>query len=104
MRGDTPSSGPTGEPILLDYGAVLPMRPNPKAADHPPGSELRAMADECNRTYELLRQLNAAFNGRPSELVEGVQTMLRLRYQAVALARTGRRRHAPAGPPFEWSG
>ena len=105
VRGDTPSSGPTGEPILLDYGAVLPMRPNPKAADHPPGSELRAMADECNRTYsELLRQLNAAFNGRPQELVEGVQTMLRLRYQAVALMRVPVGDGMTAGPPFEWSG
>ena len=36
--------GPTGEPILIDYGAVLPMRPNPKASrTTPPGSELRAL-------------------------------------------------------------
>jgi hypothetical protein len=105
VRGDTPDGGPTGEPIMLDYGAVLPMRPNPKAADHPPGSELRAMADECNRTYcELLRELNAAFNGRPSELVEAVQTMLRLRYQAIALMRVPVGDGMTAGPPFEWSG
>ena len=31
VRGDTPSSGPTGPPILLDYDSVLPMGPNPKA-------------------------------------------------------------------------
>jgi hypothetical protein len=105
VRGDTPSSGPTGEPILLDYGAVLPMRPNPKAADHPPGSELRALTEECNRTYsELLRQLDAAFNGRPQELVESVQTMLRLRYQAIALMRVPVGDGQTAGPAFEWSG
>jgi Ferritin-like len=31
VQGDTPTSGPTGDPILIDYGSVLPMRPNPKA-------------------------------------------------------------------------
>ena len=105
VRGDTPSSGPTGEPILLDYDAVLPMRPNPKAADHPHGSELRELSEECNRTYSaLLRQLHAAFNGRPSELVAGVQTMLRLRYQAIALMRVPVGDGLTAGPAFEWSG
>jgi hypothetical protein len=105
VRGDTPSSGPTGEPIILDYGAVLPMRPNPKATDHPPGSELRDMTEECNRTYStLLTQLQAAFNGRPSELVESVQTMLRLRYQAIALMRVPVGDGQTAGPAFEWSG
>lgn len=105
VRGDTPSSGPTGEPILLDYGAALPMRPNPKAADHPPGSELRAITDECNRTYgALLRQLEAAFTGEPSRLVESVQTMLQLRYQAIALMHVPVGDGLTAGPPFEWSG
>jgi hypothetical protein len=105
VEGDTPSSGPTGKPILVDYGAVLPMRPNPKAADHPPGSELRAMTEACNRTYSrLLSQLHAAFNGRPSELVEGVQTMLELRYQAIALMHVPVGDGMTAGPAFEWSG
>jgi hypothetical protein len=105
VRGDTPSSGPTGEPIVLDYGAVLPMRPNPKAADHPAGSELRAMADACNRSYStLLRQLEAAFNGKPPRLVEAVQTMLELRYQAIALMRVPVGDSLTAGPAFEWSG
>jgi Ferritin-like len=105
VRGDTPSSGPTGEPIVLDFAAVLPMRPNPKAADHPPGSGLRAMADECNRTYSMLvRQLDAAFRGEAAQLVDAVQTMLQLRYQAVALMRVPIGDGMTAGPPFEWSG
>jgi Ferritin-like len=105
VRGDTPSSGPSGEPILLDYGAVLPMRPNPKAADHAPRSELRALTEECNRTYStLLRQLDAAFTGRPSELIASVQTMLTLRYQAIALMRVPVGDGLTAGPAFEWSG
>jgi Ferritin-like len=105
VEGDTPRTGPTGEPILLDYGAVLPMRPNPKAADHPAGSELRAMTEECNATYSaLLRQLQAAFNGRPSELVAAVHTMLELKYQAIALMHVPVGDGQTAGPAFEWSG
>lgn len=105
VRGDRPDTGPTGDPILIDYASVLPMRPNPKAEDYPPGSELRALTEECNQTYgALLAQLEAAFNGNPGTLVESVQTMLALRYQAIALMHvpledgTGR----TAGPAFQF--
>ena len=85
-RGDRPSTGPTGAPILLDYGAVAPMRPNPRPDDYPPGSELWAMTDECDATYHrLLARLQAAFRGHPHELAEGVRDMWALEYQAVAL-------------------
>jgi hypothetical protein len=103
VEGDTPRTGPRGDPILIDFGAVLPMRPNPSAADHPPGSELRAMTEECNATYSrLLSQLHAAFNGRPSELVESVHTMLELKYQAIALMHVPVGDGQTAGPAFEW--
>ena len=106
VRGDTPSSGPTGPPILLDYDSVLPMGPNPKASDHPPGSELREAIEECDATYTgMVSTLHDALNGTPELLLDGVQTMYRLRAQAVALM------HVPvgedgttAGPPFEWRG
>ena len=102
VRGDTPSSGPTGAPILLDYRAVLPMRANPRVDDHPPGSELRAMAEECDATYaRVLAGLEVAFNGSPDTLQASVHDMWALEYQAVALM------HVPlgddgqtAGPPF----
>jgi hypothetical protein len=104
VRGNTPASGPTGDPILIDYASILPMRPNPKAENYPAGSELRALTEECNATYSaLLTQLEAAFNGAPSALIESVQTMIALRYQAIALM------HVPlddpgltAGPAFQW--
>jgi hypothetical protein len=105
VRGDTPSSGPTGDPILIDYASVLPMRSNPKAEDYPPGSELRAMTDECNATYSrLLTELQDSFNGRPSRLIESVQTMIRLRYEAIALMRVPLEDGAgqTAGPAFQW--
>lgn len=103
VRGDTPSTGPTGEPLLVDFSAVLPMRPNPKAEDYPAGSDLRAMSEECNRTYStLLRQLHASFHGRPAMLVDAVQTMIQLRYQAVALMHVPVGDGKTAGPAFQW--
>ena len=100
---DTPKTGPTGDPILVDYGAVLPMRLNPKAADYPAGSELRAMTDECSRTYTaLLKQLQAAFSGNPSLLMDSVVTMKRLGYQAIALMNVPYMDGLNAGPSFEW--
>ena len=81
------------------------MRPNPKAEDDPAGSELRALTEECNATYStLLTELETAFNGKPYALIESVQTMIELRYQAIALM------HVPlddgtsptAGPAFQW--
>ena len=30
------------------------MRPNPRPGDYPPGSELRAMTEECDATYARL--------------------------------------------------
>jgi len=102
VRGDTPSSGPTGDPILLDYDAVAPMRANPRADDYPRGSELRAMTEECDATYaRLLARLQTAFNGAPETLADAVRDMWALKYQAVALMRvpvsdTGE----TAGPAF----
>ena len=105
VQRDTPASGPTGDPILIDYASVLPMRPNPKAEDYPAGSELRALTEECNATYStLLTQLETAFTGTQSALIDSVQTMIALRYQAIALMNvplddgTG----LNAGPAFEW--
>ena len=86
----------------LTPGTVLPMRPNPRVDDHPHGSELRAMAEECDATYaRLLAGLQAAFTGTPDGLEASVRDMWALEYQAVALM------HVPlgddgqtAGPPF----
>ena len=105
VPGDTPTTGPTGDPILIDYASVLPMRPNPKSEDYPKGSELREMTDECNATYsKLLTELHASFNGDPGRLVESVQTMMALRYQAIALMRVplGDGTGQTAGPAFQW--
>ena len=104
-KDDTPSSGPTGDPILLDYGSVLPMRPNPKAEDYAEGTELRELTETCNATYSrMLVELDDAFNGEPSRLVVAVQTMLQLRSESLALMRIplGDGSGLNAGPAFQW--
>jgi Ferritin-like len=101
VRGDTPSTGPTGPPVLVDYGAVAPMRPNPRPDDYPPGSELRAMTDECDATYaRLLARLQRAFRGHPEELAGAVRDMWALEYQAVALMKVPAGDGHTAGPAF----
>jgi hypothetical protein len=103
-RSDTPASGPTGEPVFVDYTRVRPMHPNPRAEDHPPGSELRELTDACSRTSTaLLGQLEAALTGAPRTLIEAVVTMKRLQQQAVALLQVpwGDGVHT-AGPAFQW--
>ena len=101
VQGDTPDSGPTGGPILVDYGAVKPMRPNPSPHDYPPGSELREMTEECDATYaRLLSRLQAAFTGSPHELAGAVRDMWALEYQALALMNVPAGDGLVAGPAF----
>ncbi|ONI92761.1 hypothetical protein ALI22I_02030 [Saccharothrix sp. ALI-22-I] len=102
--GDTPQSGPTGEALGVDLGGVSPMRPNPRTADHAPGSPVRLAQEEFNDTYcELLRVLEEAFTGNPAQLGASVGTMYALREQARALMRmpSGDGR-TTAGPTFEY--
>lgn len=102
--GDTPQSGPTGAEITVDLDGVLPMRHNPRTADHPEGSPIRVAQEEFNQTYSLLLyQLEEAFNGDPGQLKDAVGTMFGLRKQALALMKmpTGDGK-TTAGPAFEY--
>ncbi|MWA03408.1 hypothetical protein F8568_024115 [Actinomadura sp. LD22] len=102
-RGDTPRSGPTGEKVAVDFAGVLPMRPNPRVADHAPGSAIRAAQEEFNRTYcTLLSLLEQAFNGGPRRIAAAVATMYRLKAQAQALMRMPDGDGTTAGPTFEY--
>jgi len=99
------AGAPTGPPLGVDYGAVYPMIANPRGDDYAdPG--LRAASDAANRTWSaLLRDLEAAFNGRPETLLTAVPAMFRLRDQALVLLANplphSGGRHA--GPAFEWA-
>jgi hypothetical protein len=104
QAGDTPQSGPTGEPIAVDLDGVLPMRPNPRITDYPEGSAVRVAQEEFNQTYSLLLYLlERAFNGSPGDMKEAVRAMFQLRAQATALMNmsTGDGL-TTAGPTFEY--
>lgn len=104
LRSDEPGA-PSGPPIGVDFEAVYPMIANPYGADYA-DPDLRAASDAFNRTWsELLRQIDAGFNGRPEALLAAVHAMFRVRDQALVLLAnplpSGGGRHA--GPTFEWS-
>jgi hypothetical protein len=103
-RGDTPRSGPTGEPISIDWDAVRPMRSNPRTNDHADGSRIRLAQEVFNHSYcALLQQLEVAFNGAPQKLGAAVGAMCPLKLQAQALMQMPTEdRLATAGPTFEY--
>lgn len=95
---------PSGPAVEVDFAAVYPMVANPRSEDYS-DPDLRAASDAANRTWtELLRQLEAAFNGEPEALVPAVHTMFRLRDQALVLLANPLPSHPGrnAGPTFEW--
>ncbi|WP_225848944.1 ferritin-like protein [Streptomyces sp. HPF1205] len=103
LRGDTPQSGPTGEPVTLDLSGVRPMRPNPLVSDHPEGSSIRSAQEEFNRTYcGLLQLLEETFNGSPDRLAAATGTMYALKSQAQALMEMPEGDGTTAGPTFEY--
>lgn len=103
-RGDTPLSGPTGDPIPIDWDGVSPMRTNPRICDHAPCSPVRVAQEEFNQSYyALLQLLEQAFGGAPRTLGSAMGAMYTLKAQARALmqmpADDGL---ATAGPTFEY--
>jgi hypothetical protein len=101
---DTPTTGPTGPVLPVDWDAAYDMAPNPKAEDYASGSDLHLRAVEFNRTYTgLLDLLHRAFNGKPERLGKAVAGMYELKYQAQALIRTPRPDgQGNAGPGFQF--
>jgi hypothetical protein len=102
--GDTPQSGPTGEPIAVDPSGVLPMRPNPRTTDYPEGSAVRVAQEKFNNTYCLLLYLlEDTFNGNPAQMRDAIGAMYALKSQAQALMKmpSGDGR-TTAGPTFEY--
>jgi hypothetical protein len=87
--GDTPASGPRGARVDVDFGAVHPIRPNARATAYSKGSEIRHALDAFRHGYgRLLAALEAAFNGQPDRMTEGIARMFALRDQARALVQT----------------
>jgi hypothetical protein len=103
-RGDTPRSGPTADPISIDWDGVRPMDSNPRTSDHAPGSRIRATQEEFNQSYcALLQLLEHAFDGAPQMLGPAIGTMYSLKAQAQALMQIPIEDGlATAGPTFEY--
>ena len=101
--GDTPASGPSGDPVTIDWTAVSPMRRDPCTADFPDGP-IRAAMDLFNATYgTVLNRLESAFDGRREVFSSAVTAMFHLRTSAVTLmSMTIDGTGETAGPSFEW--
>jgi CDGSH-type Zn-finger protein len=102
--GDTPQSGPRGEELQVDWDAVHDMRPNPRAADYPAGSEIRAQMDAYNLAYcGVLHLLHETFNGSPGLLAVATGAMYGLKAQAIELmALPSGHGETTVGPSFEY--
>jgi CDGSH-type Zn-finger protein len=102
--GDTPQSGPTGEPFHVDWDAVHNMRPNPRTADYPRGSEIRAQMEEFNHAYSgVLHILHECFNGSPRLLTVATGAMYGLKEQAIDLMKLpSGDGETTVGPSFEY--
>jgi ferritin-like protein len=104
VRGDSPRSGPSGAPFLVDWDAVYPMRPNPKMDDYPRESPVRSKMVEFNTKYcEMLAALHQAFNGETGSLSPAISMMFQLRSIATELmAMPSGDGVTTAGPSFEF--
>jgi CDGSH-type Zn-finger protein/uncharacterized Fe-S cluster protein YjdI len=102
--GDTPQSGPSGEPVEVDWNGVWPMRPNPRTADYADGSPIRAQLEEFNHAYTaVLHLLHETFNGSPRLLAVATGLMYGLKDEAVKLmALPSGDGETTVGPSFEW--
>jgi CDGSH-type Zn-finger protein len=102
--GDTPQSGPTGEPFQVDGEVVHNMRPNPRTRDYPKGSEIRAQMDAFNHAYSgVLHLLDECFNGSPRLLAVATGAMYGLKEQAVELMKLpSGDGETTVGPSFEY--
>lgn len=103
-RGDTPLTGPTGDAIAVDWKAVRPMRPNPRLADHPEGSEVRDAQRAFNIAYcTVLHLLEQTFDGHPEQLERAIPAMFALKAHAETVMTLPRADGAGvAGPTFEY--
>ena len=106
QEGDTPTSGPTGRPLSVDWSGVFPMRANPKLADLIPHSGAWQISKQFNEAYSrLLDVIHVALNGRPRHLLESVPRMYELKYLATALMQVPLPdSDETAGPSFEFTG
>jgi len=79
QEGDTVKSGPTGEPLVVNWDNSLKVPDNVKLWDYPPGEEKDAVYAFNQRYCQLLEQLQQALTGEPEKLLPAVVAMCSLR-------------------------
>ncbi|KZN53696.1 hypothetical protein N474_20400 [Pseudoalteromonas luteoviolacea CPMOR-2] len=85
--GDEPGQ-PSGEKFEVDFDKVYPIKPNPKMADYPKGSQVFAAASAFNHNYQqFLSTVHKAFRGEQDLLLGAVCGMFRLKDHASQLIR-----------------
>ncbi len=102
--GDTPSSGPSGAAIAVDWSAVYPMRVNPRSSDHAAGTPVHEAMAAFNSSYcTVLQLLEQTFNGVPTLLAIATGAMYGLKEQMIELiGLDSGDGTSTAGPSFEW--
>ncbi|TDO58920.1 ferritin-like protein [Kribbella sp. VKM Ac-2571] len=99
-RGDTPQSGPTGEPVTFDLAGVSPMQANPRRSDN---AQIRAAQEQFDNTYcTLLFLLEQSFTGEPALIRDAVKAMFGLKAEALKLMQLSEDDHTTAGPTFRY--
>ena len=100
QRGDTPQSGPTGEPVAVDLAGVSPMQPNPRRSDNP---QIRAAQEAFDNTYcTLLFLLEQAFTGEPAMIRDANRAMFGLKAEVLKLMQLSEDEQTTAGPTFHY--
>jgi hypothetical protein len=90
-------------PIPFSAADVWPTVQDPRSALYPAGSQVRAESDRCNRIYSnLLRALQRAFDGEPTQLDVAVGLMSDFKIQAQKLMSIPIGNGNTASPAFEW--
>jgi hypothetical protein len=102
--GDQPNTAPSGDAFPVDWDAVYDMVPNPTMDMFKSRPRVRKKVEAFNATYSrLLRNIEAACNGSPAVLGDGVPFMYALRDQAVELMNEEIGiADLTAGPSFEY--
>jgi len=75
-EGDTPTSGPSGHSMGIDWDKRMDFLPNPKAADYEDHPEIYLKMMQFNACYsDMLARLHAAFNGSPEDYAASLSKM-----------------------------
>lgn len=106
-RGDPPGH-PSGEPLAMDWQAVIPIRPDCHAADYAGHPALKALNDRFNAAYTMmLWQLSEGFAGNPgvfyTAIMNGMKTLGPLAREMMSRPMHGDPQGRHAAPSFEWN-